>query len=283
MSHVRLCSRNTRVDDCSDHDFQNFNFARSTVARVRKAKEFPPQELSCELGTSLLEDLHVSVHSLIVLTQPAGFFLGAAIFLPCRCRSSLKFKLESQLRVLRTQVESTPRHACERIARQPGGVSRHYGYLRSYSKGRRFSWCSARLVQGNFFLPIRGVYVILSRWTLPDEYIPSVPFLYESRASQNIEDVTRAMKTRDALQNAGLATSPDIGIHIIPKPQLARNMSNALCIRRGFSSLPDEILSDVLEYSAYTHETNGDDEQAAIQTIKAATKLSHTCQRFDNS
>ncbi len=87
------------------------------------------------------------------------------------------------------------------------------------------------------------------------------------------------MEARDALNLAGDALRQILEC-IYFQAATCKKYVNTFCIRRRFSSLPDEILSDVLEYSAYTHETYGDDEQAAIQTVKAATKLSHTCQRF---
>ncbi len=49
--------------------------------------------------------------------------------------------------------------------------------------------------------------------------------------------------------------------------------------RRGFFSLPDEILSTVLEYAALTRIWK-DWKKETISIVKAATKLSHVCKRF---
>ncbi len=49
-------------------------------------------------------------------------------------------------------------------------------------------------------------------------------------------------------------------------------------MRKGLSSLPDEVLAVILEVAAYSSLLN--EEQAAIQTVKAAIKLSHTSQRI---
>ncbi len=87
------------------------------------------------------------------------------------------------------------------------------------------------------------------------------------------------MEAQDALNLAGHALRQILEC-ISFQAATCEKYVNTLCIRRGFSSLPDEILSDVLEYAAYTHGINRHEEQAAIQTVKAATKLSHTCQRF---
>jgi len=106
-----------------------------------------------------------------------------------------------------------------------------------------------------------------------------VPFLYESRASQAKEDVSRAMEARDALKHASDALR-QISEFISLQAANSETRVNALRLRRGFSSLPDEILSVILEYSAKRHDTFESEERAAFQTVKAATELSHTCRRF---
>lgn len=54
--------------------------------------------------------------------------------------------------------------------------------------------------------------------------------------------------------------------------------------RRRFFSMPDEVLSMVLEYAALQAPRKDDnaheDKKSIVSTVKAATRLSHVCQRF---
>ncbi len=109
--------------------------------------------------------------------------------------------------------------------------------------------------------------------------ITSVPFLYERKASQTSEDVTRAVEVGDVLNLASHALRQILEC-ISFQAATCANYIKTLRLRKDLSSLPDEVLAAVLEHSAYTHDIFGNEELAAIRTVKVATALSHTCQRF---
>ncbi|KLO04118.1 hypothetical protein SCHPADRAFT_947957 [Schizopora paradoxa] len=121
-----------------------------------------------------------------------------------------------------------------------------------------------------------------------DEMCPSEPvtFDYESKATQAVEDVQRATAARDALKIASRALL-QLSECISFQATVAEKHVKTLQRRSGFSSLPDEILSIVLENAAYAADDHDRDSRpfnlkvtAPIRTVKSATRLSHSCRRF---
>lgn len=106
-----------------------------------------------------------------------------------------------------------------------------------------------------------------------------MPFIYEPRVSKINEDDARVMKTSNALTNASHALRQILEC-ISPLAAECKKHADIIRLRRDFSSLPDEILSDVLEYSAYTPDIFGNEQGGAFRTVMEAIRLSHTCQRF---
>jgi len=61
--------------------------------------------------------------------------------------------------------------------------------------------------------------------------------------------------------------------------EMCEEMIEAYGLRRAFFSVPDEVLSMVLDYAAIKR-LHPDEKWNVMQTVKAATKLSHVCKRF---
>ncbi|KLO14725.1 hypothetical protein SCHPADRAFT_939279 [Schizopora paradoxa] len=111
-----------------------------------------------------------------------------------------------------------------------------------------------------------------------------VIFRYESKAQQSTEDVERAARASEALNVASQALS-QLAELISVQAAASKEYATSLKHRKTFSSLPGEILAVVLEeivvrnsWAPYIY--NEREAGPAIRIFKAATKLSHTCQRF---
>ncbi len=110
-----------------------------------------------------------------------------------------------------------------------------------------------------------------------------VLFPYGSRTSRSNEDVTRAVEARDAVKHASDALRQIVEC-ISFQAATSETHVNTLRLRRGMSSLPDEILSIILEYAAYCDKSHYRyEDESAIKTVKAATILSHGADVSDSS
>jgi len=98
----------------------------------------------------------------------------------------------------------------------------------------------------------------------------------------------RAVQTRNVLKTAA-DTLYKIWEHISLQLETCEHNIEAYELRRGFFTLPDEILSTVLEYAALQGPLgeedviNGkkdDEKENIIYTVKSAAKLSHVCKRL---
>lgn len=97
-----------------------------------------------------------------------------------------------------------------------------------------------------------------------------------------------AIKTRAVLRPAADALYKIWG-HVSRQLETCESRIDAFDIRRGFYSLPDEILSTVLEYASQPGGDDDDDDnedhkndlkKLIVRVVKSATKLSHVCKRF---
>ncbi|KLO14081.1 hypothetical protein SCHPADRAFT_332546 [Schizopora paradoxa] len=98
-----------------------------------------------------------------------------------------------------------------------------------------------------------------------------------SQALDDASALKRALAIRRILKPA-YATIGEVSKWITRQHYLCDQQVESLKLRSGFLSLPDEILSVVLEFAA--HRTSKDTHKAITRSASAATRLSHVCSRF---
>ncbi|KLO14724.1 hypothetical protein SCHPADRAFT_889029 [Schizopora paradoxa] len=121
-----------------------------------------------------------------------------------------------------------------------------------------------------------------------DEMCPPDPvvFQYENKSQRMVLEVARARKASEAMSVASRALS-QLAELVSVQAAASEKSVLALQLRTGFSILPDDILAVVLEDAAYSDVMDSismffsdNVSTAALRTVEAAKKLSHTCQRF---
>ncbi len=138
-----------------------------------------------------------------------------------------------------------------------GRIGTRYFTLRA---GEPFAWCA--------------MYSML----ISSLAVSSIPLSNDTfQAKEDAITVDRAKVVMDVLGPAREA-SHNVWLWISEQAAACEFQISALKLRSGFPALPDEVLSDVLEFASYQ---NDNDEEIAVKSpVNAATTLSHICSRF---
>ncbi len=138
-----------------------------------------------------------------------------------------------------------------------GRIGTRYFTLRA---GEPFAWCA--------------MYSML----ISSLAVSSIPLSNDTfQAKEDAITVDRAKVVMDVLGPAREA-SHNVWLWISEQAAACEFQISALKLRSGFPALPDEVLSDVLEFASYQHDN--DEEIAVKSPVNAATTLSHICSRF---
>ncbi len=109
----------------------------------------------------------------------------------------------------------------------------------------------------------------------------SSPLMLDSaQAKVDASEVERLVDIVETLKVAAGALHSMCGCLRLRSETLAEHIG-VLRMRRGLSSLPDEVLTDILKYAAFSSDIRHFHEaRFATFATQAALKLSHVCQRF---
>ncbi len=114
----------------------------------------------------------------------------------------------------------------------------------------------------------------------------SIPFSYDpSRSEADSSTLKRASEVKAMLEPSYLVLRK-LSECVMEQLEDCNNQITTIRSRGTFSSLPDEILSSVLEYAAFYPEAkntvygNREKAQSIINAVNAAIKVSSVCSRF---
>ncbi len=144
--------------------------------------------------------------------------------------------------------------------------------------------CSVGIVEkGNPLRPVRLV-PLRSIFTVQTCLFPS-SVVYKSTSSPRTNGHASVKRARDALREVELANDlvKQLQPYLRAQYQSARQKVNALRLRTRFTSLPKNVLSEVLVLATrprYVSSRTVLDVDEEMQSIKQARTLSHVCRRF---
>ncbi len=162
---------------------------------------------------------------------------------------------------------------------QPQSVIHHNGHRAVPSEKQRVPYWTKDLARRDLSsVPLSARFSSFTS-SLISFRSASVPLSNDlSQADADAKAVIQATKMRDTL----LAATEALETLRITTSLQASTLSvhiGASRLHREFISIPDEVLSVVLEYAALQRDPD-DKSRSIVKSVKAAAKLSHVCKRF---